>query len=560
MVKREPFMQGVNDFKTLEPDLASEWDYAKNREEHREDPSWPERPEQVRMCDCRHCWWICAKGHRFLSTVHRRAGGIGCRWCMVTANGSLRDLFPDLCLEWDAKKNLEAHLDDDKWPAIPSKVSAGSAKMAWWRCSTCGFSWKARIAHRAYDGSQCPRCAADQRRSTPTKKSSKGRNKLIKGRNDAATLYPKLSFVWDENANLKAHAHNLRHAAVLSECLPGTTLFIPYWECNECGAHWQARISSLIRSYDSWTMPCPKCSLIASYKHGVVSDYPEAADWDYDANYNEAKRRGKNVDLDSFINGVDPQFTPAAGNVGVHWKCHICGNKWTTSSARRCMTHQRCPNCARLSGGTIADYPDLVAEWDYEKNAAEHEVDPTFPRLPSEISRGAGRGVWWRCNDCGHVWMASPNGRTDKARRKGCPRCAVMRRRNGQSRLEDGVFEFIHKKWPGLEIRRRDREIVPPKEIDIFLPSLSRGIEVNGDFWHNDLDGGHDREDHIIKKIEACSDKGIKLAIVWESDWNERRDQIARELTSFVDDGFIGDLLSKTSNREAMPDRYKQAI
>jgi hypothetical protein len=61
-------------------------------------------------------------------------------------------------------------------------------------------------------------------------------------------------------------------------------------------------------------------------------------------------------------------------------------------------------------------FPELLLEWDTERNG---EV------LPSEVSAGSGRRIWWICSrGPDHRWRAKPNNRTRGA---GCPFCANRR-------------------------------------------------------------------------------------------------------------------------------------
>jgi hypothetical protein len=64
----------------------------------------------------------------------------------------------------------------------------------------------------------------------------------------------------------------------------------------------------------------------------------------------------------------------------------------------------------------VSGYPELVAQWDRERNGA---------LTPGEVSAGSGQLVWWRCpagED--HVWRAKPNNRTHGS---GCPFCSNRR-------------------------------------------------------------------------------------------------------------------------------------
>lgn len=64
----------------------------------------------------------------------------------------------------------------------------------------------------------------------------------------------------------------------------------------------------------------------------------------------------------------------------------------------------------------ISDLPDLLNEWDWEKN----------DRDPSEVSRGAVKKCWWICKK-GHSFDMSPNSRTNKSKSQSCPYCSGRR-------------------------------------------------------------------------------------------------------------------------------------
>ena len=56
-------------------------------------------------------------------------------------------------------------------------------------------------------------------------------------------------------------------------------------------------------------------------------------------------------------------------------------------------------------------YPDVAAEWNYEKNNGLR---------PSDVTYGSAKKVWWRCEK-GHEWETQVRTRT---RGKGCPYCS----------------------------------------------------------------------------------------------------------------------------------------
>jgi hypothetical protein len=98
------------------------------------------------------------------------------------------------------------------------------------------------------------------------------------------------------------------------------------------------------------------------------------------------------------------------------------GHEWRTSIYDR-RKGTGCPICANdINRHTIipgkndlaSNYPDLVEEWDYERNAGI---------TPESIAAKSNRKVWWICKN-GHHWRATPLGRSTGS---GCPICVGKR-------------------------------------------------------------------------------------------------------------------------------------
>ena len=65
--------------------------------------------------------------------------------------------------------------------------------------------------------------------------------------------------------------------------------------------------------------------------------------------------------------------------------------------------------------GSFADnFPDLLKEWDYEKNNQ-------LNIYPNKVTAHSGKKVWWICTE-GHEWLSNISTRTGK-RKSGCPIC-----------------------------------------------------------------------------------------------------------------------------------------
>lgn len=92
----------------------------------------------------------------------------------------------------------------------------------------------------------------------------------------------------------------------------------------------------------------------------------------------------------------------------VHWKCHKCGFQWANRMKNRFRGRRECPACE----GFATRYPELLGDWDPEKNKA----DPITIRPHSSVK------IFWKCAACRYEWSASLHNRTSHA--TGCPKCA----------------------------------------------------------------------------------------------------------------------------------------
>jgi hypothetical protein len=72
------------------------------------------------------------------------------------------------------------------------------------------------------------------------------------------------------------------------------------------------------------------------------------------------------------------------------------------------------------------------------------------------------------------------------------------------------------------------RDIIPPYELDIYLPEHNIAIECNGSYWHAELQG-KDKNYHI-NKTRLCDEQGIQLIHIWEHDWNRTPELIKQRL------------------------------
>lgn len=348
---------GKTDLETLRPDLSAEWDYEKNGNL---------TPNHVSASSGRRVWWKCRICKQsWQATINDRAKGNGCPYdagrMPIPGKTDLATLYPDLALEWDCEKNGDLS---------PEQVTAYSGKKIWWRCKKCGQSWQAPVYSRT-NGFGCPYDAG---------------HLPIVGRTDLATLRPDLAAQWDHEMNGQLEPTQLTVRS-------GKKV---WWRCENCGQSWQATIYNRSKGngcpYDAGKLPIPGKTDLETLRPDLV------AEWDFE----------NNIDL------LPNNFTVSSGRK-VWWKCKNCGQHWQASVANR-VKGSGCPyDTGRLAilGKTdlTTQYPNLAAEWDYEKNGEFG---------PENFSAKSKKKKWWKCKNCGRSWYATIRNRTNGSR---CPHC-----------------------------------------------------------------------------------------------------------------------------------------
>ena len=72
----------------------------------------------------------------------------------------------------------------------------------------------------------------------------------------------------------------------------------------------------------------------------------------------------------------------------------------------------------------------------------------------------------------------------------------------------------------GYNVVLNERSVIAPKEIDVWIPSHRVAVEYNGLYWHCK---DNRAELHVEEKMDVCSKQGIRLIIVFEDEWRDRR-------------------------------------
>jgi hypothetical protein len=99
-----------------------------------------------------------------------------------------------------------------------------------------------------------------------------------------------------------------------------------------------------------------------------------------------------------------------------------------------------------------------------------------------------------------------------------CTICNPINSHNSSKEIE--LKDFIKTNYKGI-ILTNDRNIIKPYEIDIYLPELKIGFELNGLYWHSDK---YKKKNYHRVKQQLYEKNGIKLYNIYEDDWIYKED------------------------------------
>lgn len=141
-----------------------------------------------------------------------------------------------------------------------------------------------------------------------------------------------------------------------------------------------------------------------------------------------------------------------------------------------------------------------------------------------------------------HQWLkdAFENGENMKTigQKIGVKYCTVYRRcrkhpsftPNNNSAFEERVCQWLDDM--GVSYQRKNRKLLYPSEIDIYIPDARLAIEVDGVYWHSQ-NAGKGSEYHI-NKTRRCEEQGIQLLHLFDfDDMEEWQLHIGKLITRF---------------------------
>lgn len=253
-----------------------------------------------------------------------------------------------------------------------------------------------------------------------------------------------------------------------------------WWRCdnpNVCDHHvWQSTVSS--RTRGSKCRYCNPSNPLACICTSLSTLRPEIAkqiDYEHD----------QNKDFDP------TKFTLGSGKY-VYWKCtnpeiNCDHHRWGARIADRTAGHG-CPYCSHHKvcpcESFAALYPDLLKEFDYNKNQGVN---------PVELSCHSHKTVWWKCIklSCGKEWETRIKDRIES--KTGCPRCR-------QSHLEKICIYILKKHGINFKDQKTFDECkyINKLPFDFSLLDLNILAELDGEQHFTRPFGGD------YEKLEKC--------------------------------------------------------
>ena len=410
-------VNGKNDLQTVNPVLATEWNYERN---------CGLMPMDVLPNSNKKVWWKCSKGHEWQSTVANRNNGNGCPYCLgryaVKGENDLQTVNPALAKEWNYEKN-----DDLK----PEEFTANSNKDVWWKCSK-GHVWHASIANRS-KGNGCPVCNSERKTSFPEyalayylKRSGLDVVHSYRAKGYELDIYvPSLKiaieydgYYWHKNRMRKDIEKNYKckkdgiKLYRLREGLPplndSSIDYIVQENQKNLSKVLEAVLSEIIGDCISVDMETDAVAIenlrvLTEKENSLFFSNPETTgEWHYEKN------------------GVlKPEHFAPNSHRKVWWKCQI-GHEWQASIANR-NKGRGCPYCSGKK--VLPGYndlqtvnPALANEWNYEKNTGVRPID---------VTPNSNKKAWWICSN-GHEWEAKINNRNNG---NGCPICRRLKQK-----------------------------------------------------------------------------------------------------------------------------------
>ena len=506
---RKP-IKGVNDLKTVSPDLASEWHPTLNE---------GTLPDEVKPNSSRIVWWRCKNcGNEYESKISHRYRGSGCPYCaskkVDEGKNDLESQFPTLATEWHPTKN---------GTLLPSQVTTGSRRRVWWFCKK-GHEWKTAVHNRTSRNQGCPFCSHSGQTSFPEqavlfylKKTHKNVISRYKIQNVEIDIFLPDNNIGVEYDGVFYHRNREKHDEEKNMLCKAQGIRLI--RIREEGLKELDSSENIIRNDLSQLDSLNVCieSLLSllgddNTDVDVNRDEQDILDLYYSVKIDNSLGKSMPFLIEEWHPTLNNKLTPfditANSERKVWWICKQCGNEWQTTPRHR-HDGKGCPECAKkiranrrnetlIKNGspTLASiHPDIAEEWLYSKN---------FDLTPDKVTHQSNKKVWWRCKLCGHEWSATISSRSSGG---GCPVCAEKKRKESLNKTLLSQKKSLKEQRPDIAIdwHPTKNDMTP----EMVLPGSGKKV-----WWKCHLCGA-EWEDTIAHRTSGrtcrrCKGKGIQ--------------------------------------------------
>jgi hypothetical protein len=133
-----------------------------------------------------------------------------------------------------------------------------------------------------------------------------------------------------------------------------------------------------------------------------------------------------------------------------------------------------------------------------------------------------------KCNTCDSTFTRSRQyATTSKITPTMCHHCFPAQQ--GISIQETELINFVKSIEKTIEVKNRN--IINPKEIDIFIPRCNLAIEYNGLYWHSEI--YKDKNYHLNKTKDALK-KNVTLIHIFEDEWINSKKIVESKIKSLL--------------------------
>ena len=209
---------------------------------------------------------------------------------------------------------------------------------------------------------------------------------------------------------------------------------------------------------------------------------------------------------------------------GPHYRtCVICGNQFELTYDQIMNNTQTCSNECRIQlsrmatmgehqGTMFNQFDNDPAKWilnNYGDNKPTYlDICTKLGRAHSTVQQCIDRH---NCNNLVHKYV---------------------------SNMEQEVIDYIYSICPDISLIHNDRNVIYPKELDIYLPQHKLAIECNPTYTHNSSISAHGEPilspSYHKMKTDMCENAGIRLFHIFGYEWIHKQDIIKSMLRNML--------------------------